>query len=372
MRIAQVAPINHQVSPDSVYGIYSNVAYICDGVAESGHDVTLFAAKDAKTKAEVRGVVEQNSRDAGLQDKEVMHMNHLNLSKCFQKASRFDLIHSHYSTLGTLYAPLVDIPVVHSVHNPLPKSFIDIKDHVKGQKFISFSLAQRELYPDLNWIANIYHGIDQNVYSFSEKSDGYLFYLGRVIEEKGAHIAIEAAKAANKRLIISGMSRPEEPYWQKEIEPHIDGVHIQFVGPSDLKKKITLLQGADAVLFPSKRNEPFGLVMIEAMSCGTPVIGFDDGAVPEVIKDGKTGYVVKSTKEMIEAINNLDKISRRECRKRAEMYFSVQKMVSGYLKVYQRVINEWQYKKDKVLLTNPYTRSRVNGKQRNGNGAGHV
>ncbi len=356
MRIAQVAPINHKISPSSVYGIYSNVAYICDGTVNAVHDVTLFASKDAETKAEVKGVVKQNTRDAGLLDKDVLHMNHLNLSKCFQEHEHFDLIHSHYSTLGTFYAPLVDIPVVHSVHNPLPKSFIDIKDHVKKQRFISFSLAQRKLYPDLNWIANIYHGIDQNTYGYSEKSDGYLFFLGRVIEEKGAHIAIEAAKAANKRLIISGMSRPDDPYWQKEIEPHIDGVNIQFVGPSDLKKKIALLQGADAVLFPTRRDEPFGLVMIEAMSCGTPVIGFDDGAVPEVIKDGVSGYVVKSAREMIDGINNLDKISRKNCRKRAEMYFSVEKMVNGYVKVYQQVINDWKYKKNKVLITDPYTR----------------
>ncbi len=362
MRIAQVAPINHKISPDSVYGIYSNVAYICDGIVNAGHEATLFASTDAETKAEIKGVVKKNTRDANLLDKEVLHMNHLNLSKCFQRADQFDLIHSHYSTLGTLYAPLVDIPVVHSVHNPLPKSFIDIKDHVKRQRFISFSLAQRKLYPDLNWVANIYHGIDQSVYSYSDTSDGYLFYLGRVIEEKGAHIAIEAAKAAKKRLIISGMSRHDEPYWQKEIEPQIDGVNIQFVGPSDMKKKIKLLQGADAVLFPSRRNEPFGLVMIEAMSCGTPVIGFDDGAVPEVIKDGVSGYVVKSTKQMIDGILNLDKISRAVCRKRAENYFSVEKMVGGYLKVYQQVIKDWKYKKDKILITNPYTRSRTNGK----------
>ena len=152
------------------------------------------------------------------------------------------------------------------------------------------------------------------------------------------------------------MSRPDDPYWQKEIEPHIDGVNIQFVGPSDLKKKIALLQGADAVLFPTRRDEPFGLVMIEAMSCGTPVIGFDDGAVPEVIKDGVSGYVVKSAREMIDGINNLDKISRKNCRKRAEMYFSVEKMVNGYVKVYQQVINDWKYKKNKVLIKDPYTR----------------
>jgi glycosyltransferase involved in cell wall biosynthesis len=223
-------------------------------------------------------------------------------------------------------------------------------------------LAQRKHYPDLNWIANIYHGIDQNIYSYSEKSDGYLLFLGRVIEEKGAHNAIEAAKAAGKRLIISGMSRSDEPYWQKNIEPHIDGTNIQFVGPSDLNKKIKLLQGADAVLFPTRRNEPFGLVMIEAMSCGTPVIGFDDGAVPEVIKDGDSGYVVKDTKEMIDAIKSLDKIPRVKVRKRAEMYFSVEKMVAGYLKVYSRVIDEWSFKKGKFLVTNPYTRKpRANG-----------
>lgn len=356
MRIAEVAPINHRISPDSVYGIYSNVAYLCDGMVDAGNDVTLFAAKDAKTKAHVESVIKKNSRDMGLEDANVMHLNHMNLSRCFQRARRFDIIHSHYSTIGTFYAPLVDTPVVHSVHNPLPQSFIDIKEYVKNQRFISFSLAQRRLYPDLNWIANIYHGVDQNVYTYSPKSKGYLLFLGRVIEEKGAHTAIEAAKAAGMRLIISGMSRHDESYWQKHIEPYIDGTTIQFVGPSDLKKKIKLLQGADAVLFPTRRNEPFGLVMIEAMSCGTPVIGFADGAVPEVIQDGVSGYVVDDTKEMIEAIKQLNKIQRSDCRKRAEMYFSKKKMVAGYLKVYQRVIDELQYKRNKVLITNPYTK----------------
>jgi glycosyltransferase involved in cell wall biosynthesis len=344
MRIAQVAPINHQISPDSNYGIYSNVGYICDGLVEAGHDVTLFASKDALTKATIKGVVEQSTRSADLLDKDVLHLNHLNLSKCFQEASNFELIHSHYSTLGTLYAPLVDVPVVHSVHNPLPPSFLDIKDYVKGQKFISFSLAQRKQYPDLNWVANIYHGIDPDTYTFSETSQGYLLYLGRVIKEKGAHIAIEAAKAAGKKLIISGMSRSEEEYWHKEIEPHVNGVDIHFVGPSDMKKKIELFQGADALLFPTRRNEPFGLVMIEAMSCGTPVIGFNDGAVSEVVQDGVTGFVVDSTEEMIAAIGKVHTLKRTACRERVKKLFSVEKMVQGYLNVYERIINDWKQK----------------------------
>jgi len=358
MRIAQVAPINHKIATQSEYGVYSNVALICDGAVDFGHKTTLFSAKDAETKAKIDGIIEANSRSLGMTDQEALPLNHMNLSRCFQQAEKFDIIHSHYSTFGTYYAPIVDQPTVHSVHNPLSDNFLKIKEFVKNQKYISFSLAQRTQYPDLNWIANIYHGIDESLYQFSPTHKGYLLYLGRLIEEKGVHHAIQAAKAAGKKLVISGMSRFDSSYWQKEVEPHIDAKQVKYVGPSDLERKIALMQGAEALLFPTQAEETFGLVMIEAMACGTPVIGFDRGAVREVVKDGVTGYVVQDAKEMEQAIHAIDKLDRIEARKRAEIYFTAKKMVSGYLKVYARVLDEWNFKNKKFLLSNPWKKRR--------------
>ncbi len=176
---------------------------------------------------------------------------------------------------------------------------------------------------------------------FEPTPKDYVLYLGRITEEKGIHLAIQAAKAAGMKLLIAGGSYGAEGYWQKSIEPFIDGLHVRYMGVADEKQKIELLQGAKALLFPTQYDEVFGLVMIEAMSCGTPVIAWKSGSVPEVVSHGRTGYIVESVEDMTKAILNIDNISRAETRHRAVSFFSQEKMTQGYLRVYERIIEQF-------------------------------
>jgi len=346
MKIAHVAPVNHRVSAASTYGVALNVANVCNGLVDLGHDVTLFTAGDADVKANVVGAsIDTHTRGLDIKDDDALPYNYLNLSACYARAHEFDIIHTHYNLIGTYFEPIVNTPSVHTVHNPLPASFLRVQDHVRKQNFVSLSLAQRRQYPDLNWVANIYHGIDTKVYTFSDAPQDYLLFLGRIVPEKGVHHAINAAKEAGVPLIIAGMSKPEDSYWQNEIQPHIDGSQVQYVGPAPLDRKLELLRGARAMLFPSVWEEPFGLTMIEAMACGTPVIGFQYGSVPEIIQDGETGFVVSTEKQMASAIKKIHKLRREDCRVRAERLFSVEKMCQGYERVYQRIIAKANRKK---------------------------
>jgi glycosyltransferase involved in cell wall biosynthesis len=336
MRIAQLCSVAHAVSPKAPHGIYNLVGNLCDSFVDHGYDVTLFSAGDATTKAKKACVSPQNAEALSLSEAQILRGNLETASLCFSQAEKFDIIHSHFSLLGCHFSPLSKTPTFHSIHSPITDELKPHLLHYKKEKFISFSLAQREQLPELNWVANIYHGIDTNVYTFNETPEEYVLYLGRITQEKGVHHAIAAAKEAGVQLIIAGVSYPSEGYWSKQIEPHIDGVQVRFLGPANMEQKIKLMQNAKALLLPTLAKETFGLVMIEAMSCGTPVIGFDAGAVSEVIQDGETGYVVKTEKQMAAAIKKIGKISRSATRKRAETYFSLERMTRGYERVYAR------------------------------------
>lgn len=362
MRIAQLTFDHQPVSARSNHAIFSHVGMLTDSMQDLGNDLSLYGAGDSKVKGEVHSVVDTATDLRNIpQDLHKLY-RHLLISKCYNNAGKFDIIHSHYTLMSSYYANLVDTPTVSSIHSPIRPEIVPIMKHFKNNRYISFSLAQRKQMPDLNWIANIYHGIDTELFSYNAVPDDYFFYIGRITEDKGVHLAIEAATKANTKLIIAGRSYIDEGYWQSQIEPRIDGEQIIYVGEADLERKIELYRHARALIFPTQYDEVFGLVMIEAMSCGTPVIGWNSGSVSEVLQDNKTGFVVDSLKDMVQAMKKIDTIKRQDCRERVERYFSVEKMVSGYLKVYQRVIDDWSFKKDKILLTNPYTRSRTNGK----------
>lgn len=336
MKIAQLCSVYRRVSEESPYGVHNLVGNLCNALTKRDHEITLFAAGDAKTRVKVCSVVSINAAERGASESEILRENLATTSLCFSQAAKFDIIHDHFSLIGCFFAPLVGTTTLHSVHIPVSKEVLPHLLKYKKEKFISFSLAQREQLPMLNWVANIYHGVDTKVYAFNETGGDYLLYLGRITKEKGVHHAIAVAKATNTPLLIAGISNPDETYWSNEVEPHIDGKLIRYIGRADLKQKIALMQGAKALLFPTLAKETFGLVMIEAMSCGTPVIAFDNGAVSEVVQDGETGYIVKTEKQMTAAIKKIGKISRHATRERAEKLFSIEKMTKGYEKVYQR------------------------------------
>lgn len=338
MRIAQLCSVAHQVSAHAQRGIYNITGNICDSLIKKGHEVTLFAAGDAETLAQTISTAPSSANERKLSETEILRENLETASLCFRSANKFDIIHSHFSLLGCHFSPLVETPTLHSLHSPI---LPDLKLHLekyRKEKFISFSLAQRKQMPHLNWVANIYHGIDTQLYTFNHEPQDYVLYIGRITAEKGVHHAIAAAKEAGVQLIIAGISYSSEGYWTQHIEPHINGTNVRYIGHADITKKIDIIRNAKAVLFPTLYDEVFGLVMIEAMSCGTPVIAFDNGAVSEVIQDGETGYVVRTEKQMAAAIKKIKKISRDAARERAEKLFSIEKMTRGYERVYQRYV----------------------------------
>ncbi|MBU3935004.1 glycosyltransferase family 4 protein [Patescibacteria group bacterium] len=345
MKISQLAFNLHAASPSSNMAVYSHAAWLTNKLVDRGHQVTLFASGDSDTKAELISTAPTALSKMNLSENAIKHHYHLLVSKCYNQASKFDIIHSHYMILSSFYSGLVSTPTVNTLHSPISEEIKPFLRQFSKNRYISFSLAQRKTMPELNWIGNIYHGVDIKIFSFNPKPKNYFLYLGRITKEKGVHLAIKAAKAAGVNLIIAGRSYPKEGYWHQEIEKYIDGEKIKYIGEANFKQKIELYQNAKALLFPTQYWETFGLVMIEAMACGTPVIGWDKGSVPEIVNNGKTGFVIKSVAEMIKAIKVIDVISREETRKRAEAYFSIEKMVSGYEKIYKRIIEEDKFKK---------------------------
>ncbi len=336
MRIAQICNTFHSVSPGVPHGIYNTVGNLANGLADRGHEVTVFGVAGPGLRVPSVSVVPKTGKERGLSELEIVRENLELLSLCYRRAKDFDIIHSHFSLLGCHFAATSPAVTVHSVHSPVGALKTHLLRYAK-EKFISFSLAQRGQIPELNWVANIYHGIDTAAYTFNAEPADYLLYLGRITEEKGVHHAIRAAKKAKVPLVISGMSYPEERYWSEQIEPHIDGVSVRFHGPASMPQKVELMRNARALLFPTLYEEIFGLVMVEAMSCGTPTIGFDNGSVSEIVQDGETGFVVRTEAQMAAAIKKLPTISREACRRRAERYFSVERMVQGYERVYKRL-----------------------------------
>lgn len=345
MKIAQLAPHYNSVMPNSNKAIYSHVAWLCNGLVDLGNDVSLFASGDSQTNAKLNSVYPIAVNKGDINDNQKKLYLDLLISECYRRAEEFDIIHSHFTLVSSFYSRINGNLTVQSIHSPVEEHTKCLLRKFKDNNYISFSLAQRKIMPELNWVANIYHGIDTEIFSFNPDPNPYLLYLGRVTEQKGVHLAIEAARATGMQLIIAGRSYPNEGYWHEQIEKHIDGKNIRYVGEASFEQKIEYLRNATALMFPTQYEEVFGYSMIEAMSCGTPVIGWKNGSVPEVIQDKKTGYLVNNVKDMVKAIKNINKLKREAVRERAERLFSVQKMVSGYNKVYEKIIAENESKK---------------------------
>lgn len=348
MKIAQLVSNLHPTNPLASKAIYSHVGSLSEGLVKKGHEVHLFATTDSETNAQLHASGPALSTMELSEDIRKYYMIE-HASKCYEFArGNIDVIHSHYNLISSFFNNLIDVPTIISVHSPIEDRIRPFLELHRNNRYISFSLAQRKQMPNLNWYANIYHGVDTNLFKFDPEPEDYFVFLGRITQDKGLHFAIEAAKVCGVPLRIAGTSYPAEGYWQKSVEPHINGVSIRYFGELSFEAKIAFLQKAKAVLFPITWNEPFGYVMIEAMSCGTPVIGYNSGSVPEIVQHGETGFVVNNVEEMIDAIKRINEIDRAKVRKRAELYFSVEKMVTGYEKIYKRILEDQAFKKQKL------------------------
>lgn len=321
-----------------------NAYEITEGLVERGHEVTLFASGDSKTSAKLESVNPVNS----YQDPEIGLKNHVQyefklLSHAYQVAEErgFDIIHSHIPARSTFFAGLVDVPTVTTLHSSLD-SGVDGTLRKDSQYHVSISNAQRAPALDLNYISTIYHGINPENFCFSDNPGDHLIYAGRMVPEKGVHLAVKAARMANERLLLLGsVPNSSRSYWKEKIEPHIDGKNITHKESVDRMEVPTYLSKSKAFLFPVQLSEPFGFAMIESMATGTPVIAFDMGSASEIIEHGKTGYIVKPNglESMVDSIKRVPGLNRREVRKRIETNFTLDREIDSYVEVYGRILD---------------------------------
>jgi glycosyltransferase involved in cell wall biosynthesis len=336
MRIAVLSPVWFAVPPSGYGGIEWVVSLLADGLADAGHDVTLFASGDSRTKAQLDYVFEEAPSELiGKSLPELMHA-----LACFDRAGDFDVINAHSGPSMIPLGGLVETPVLHTVHGPLDgdpgRVYEGLAQLAPNVGLISISLNQRRPKPELNWAGNCPNALDLQLYPCHPHRGDYLLFLGRMSPDKGAHRAIWVAKETGLPLKLAGKKQDprEHRYFHELVEPHlVDG--IEYLGEVTHGEKVELLQNARATLFPIEWEEPFGLVMIESMACGTPVIATRHGAVPEVIEDGVSGIIVDTYREMPAALDRADQLDPLECRRYVEERYAPERMVESYLRVYE-------------------------------------
>jgi glycosyltransferase involved in cell wall biosynthesis len=341
MRIAQVAPLFESVPPRLYGGTERIVSYVTEELVRRGHDVTLFASGDSRTAARLVPVVEHATRfDARARD--VLGAEFIReLGMVFSRASDFDVIHCHVDYLAFPFDGLTPTPTVHTMHGRLDlPHLVPLYRQFRTVPLVSISDAQRAPLEPLGvqWAGTVYHGLPLERYAFEPEDQGYLAFLGRIAPEKQADLAIETARRVGLPLKIAAkVDATDQEYFDQVVAPLLDDPLVEFLGEIGDEDKPAFLGGARALLFPIDWPEPFGLLMIEAMACGTPVIARPCGSVPEVVVHGRTGFLASSLVELAEAVKRLDEIDRAECRRHAEQRFSVGRMAEDYERIYRRL-----------------------------------
>lgn len=340
MRIAQIAPVWERVPPKMYGGIEVVVYLLTEELIRRGHDVTLFATGDSITNAQLVSSYDiPPPRDLLVSRNPVPDLVHT--GKAFKLAGQFDVVHNHTGFPGIVLGSFIDKPVLDTLHNRFSEDNIVFYEAYKDAVFYnSISLSQRKSGPDLNYVGNVYNAVDTDSYQFSRQKEDYFVHISRISPDKGTDIAIDVALKAGVRLVIAGKIDPGKDtlYYKEKIAPKVDGKQIIYKGEVSEEEKRILFRGALGFIFPLRWAEPFGLVMAEAMASGTPVIAYPLGSVPEIVQHGRTGFVVSSFEEMVEAIGNIGNIDPYDCRKRAVEEFGVSKMADKYEKLYQKII----------------------------------
>lgn len=376
MRIGILIPhiYTSSVFKDRIFAPLTIGLKLIDGLVDKGHEVYVYTSVDVKTKAKIvpgpkrasdenldyyqfRNRSEQDKKVIALEARKRFFQDVLTLQayKDF-KDGKLDIIHSYHDFDAHYFDELTKYPTVYTLHDPLPHKANTIEflrySKFQNHNYISISNSQRKSIVPLNFVATIYHGIDIKEFEYGNKPENYYIYFGRVLRDKGVDIAIKLALQMGFKLKIAtspDATNRDQEYFTENIEPFIDGNQIELVGFLSGKEKSDFIKHAKAFIFPLQWDEPFGLVMVEAMACGTPVIAFNHGSVPEVVENGKTGFVVppeEGIQGLTEAVQKIEKIDRAACRKRVEEKFTVQKMIENYEKVYQQIL-------EKQMLPNP-------------------
>jgi glycosyltransferase involved in cell wall biosynthesis len=344
MRIAQVAPLYESVPPSLYGGTERIVSYLTEELVAEGHDVTLFASGDSVTTAKLEPITPRALRlDPACVDQLAHHI--VLLDRVFARRSHFDLIHFHIDYLHFPLSRFVaaherDFARVTTLHGrldlpdlaPLYAAFAD-------EPVISISDSQRAPLPSANWVGTVYHGLPATACTIETPREGYLAFLGRISPEKGIERAVEIARASGHRLRVAAkIDRADREYYERDVAHLFEESGVDYIGEISEAEKPAFLSGAEALLFPIDWEEPFGLVMIEAMACGAPVVAFRRGSVVEVLEDGVTGFLVESVAEAVDAVGRLDTLSRARCRAEFERRFTAARMAHDYLDVYRALL----------------------------------
>jgi len=333
MKVAVLSPVAWRTPPRH-YGPWEQMASnLTEGLVAAGLEVTLFATGDSITTAVLNSVVEKGYEEDRSQDAKVLECLHI--SNLMERAGEFDLIHNHFDFLPLSYSGLVKTPVITTIHGFSSERIIPVyQKYNEHGHYVSISDANR--HPLLNYLGTVYNGLNSDEFEFRPQGGNYLLFFGRIHPDKGTAEAIEIALQSKRKLIIAGIIQ-DENYFREKVEPFL-GDQVEFIGSAGPEKRNELLGGAYALLHPINFAEPFGLSVAEAMLCGTPVIAFNKGSMPELINDQKTGFLVSTTDEAINAVSAIDTINRKNCREWALKKFSKEKMVEDYLALYHQII----------------------------------
>lgn len=336
LRIALVSTVATSTPPAKSGSVEVMTALLADGLVACGHDVTLFATGDSVTSAKLDATFERGYwHDLSLWPWEFCEM--LNFAAAAERATEFDLIHfqAGYYPMPLAFTRLCPTPIVQTVHHAPSPDEVRIWSRYAEAPYIAISNEQARLMDGLNIVGVVLHGIDTDAFVFRAEPEDYLLYLGRFTEGKGVLQAIEVVQRLGLRLILAG---PNEDYFRDKVAPHVDGVQIIYFGEADHDAKVRLLGGARALLYPILAPEPFGLVLAEAAACGTPVAALDQGAVREVVEDGVTGVVFDDLEQMMDCLDRVLALDRRDIHKHSVACFGRDRMVEEYVRVYRDLI----------------------------------
>jgi len=334
MKIGMLSPIAWRTPPRH-YGPWENVvSLLTEALVKRGIDVTLFATGDSLTNARLRAVCKKGYEEDRSIEPKVWECLHI--SEVFEHAGEFDLIHNNFDFLPLTYSGLISTPIITTIHGfSSPKIYPVYQKYNDSAFYVSISKADR--LGSLDYVANVYHGIDISQFTFQQRPGDYLLFFGRIHIDKGAGEAIEIAKKSGMKLIMAGIIQDSQ-YYEKNIRPFIDGRSVIYVGSAGSEKRDSLLGNAYALLHPINFDEPFGLSVVESMACGTPVIAFNKGSMPELIRHGHNGFLVQTVDEAVAAVNDIPMIERSACRRVVEERFTADRMAEEYIDVYRWVL----------------------------------
>lgn len=340
MKIAQVSPLFESVPPKAYGGTERVISYLTEELVRQGHEVTLFATGDSVTRARLVPAVSESIRQHMMQQTGIAYHT-IQMDLVRELAHTFDIIHFHTDFLHFPLAKALRTPHITTLHGRLDmQALAPLYKHFDRVPLVSVSNHQRTPLPWVNWCDTVYHGLPSDLYSFHASAGGYFAFIGRMSQEKRVDRAIDIARQCGIPLYIGAkIDEADQAYFNEYVKPLLRHPLVKYLGEVSEREKRELLEHASALLFPIDWPEPFGLVMIEALSCGTPVIAYRHGSVPEIMDDGVTGFVVTSQEDAVRAACNIGAIDRRGCRTAFERRFTVAHMAENYLRVYQRVLS---------------------------------